>query len=91
MPVIEKDIPIPTGLKASPSHCHVFLDEMEVGDSVLIEAVDFNLRNMRATVRVRNLRTRKGEGLHQHTFLWAREEGYPKDDESGAIRIWRTA
>ena len=88
MPVIEKNIPLPDNVGAPP-HAHEFLSRMEVGDSALITAHEFNLRDMRASIRNRNLRTRKGEGRFPWTFIWGREEGYPKNDAEGAIRIWR--
>ena len=89
MPVIEKNIPVP---KVSPyldRHSHLFLNEMEVGDSVLVTADEFNLRGMRSSIRTRNSRARKGEGRFPWTFFWSREAGYPKNDAEGAIRIWR--
>ena len=90
MPVIEKNVPMPT-IKPHPAWRHEFLDEMEVGDSVLIKAETFNLKNMRATIRKRNARAKEGGGLNKNTFIWMREDGYPSNDQSGAIRIWRIA
>ena len=89
MPVIEKNIPAPNAKINLFKHSHFFLNEMEVGDSVLITADEFNITSMRASIRNRNLRARKGEGRFPWTFHWAREEGYPKNDPEGAIRIWR--
>ncbi len=89
MPVIEKNIPVPDVDTALNRHSHLFLNQMEVGDSVLITADEFNLHRMRASIRNRNLRARKGEGKFPWTFFWDREEGYPKNDQGGAIRIWR--
>lgn len=88
MPVIEKNVPLPenNGTKQQP---HLFLNLMEVGDSVLITADEYNLHTMRSSIRMRNMRARKGEGPLPWSFVWAREEGYPKNDTQGAIRVWR--
>jgi len=75
---IEKNIPIPTGNKTGPKYKYPVLNELEIGDSVIVEtATDF------VTVNKINSLLRPLSKRLDRKFIYRKTED--------GIRVWRTA
>lgn len=77
---IEKDVPLPEG-KNKGRVLYSFLDEMELGDSVLIKGTKAETKRFRSALRNRNAKYANGPAEEMRAFDWF----YVYN----GIRVWR--
>lgn len=77
---IEKGVPVPEGKSKSRTR-YSFLDDMELGDSVLIKGTKAETKRFRSALRSRNQKYAHGPLEKMRAFDWSHVYN--------GIRVWR--